>query len=167
MNFGSINDVRRGGFVGEVAVSVLQASGCGEVPDEPGVYLVLRADTSPPDFLPKGTGGRYKGRDSNVEIGCLRSKWVEGAIVLNIGKAGGPGTAATLKGRLKKYMRFGEGKNSGHSGGRYVWQLRNSCDLLLCWKVVTAGEVPRNVEKRLIKEFRQRYDKRPFANLKD
>jgi hypothetical protein len=83
--------------------------------------------------------------------------------VLNIGKAG-PGRTATLKSRLLNYVRFGQGKNSGHSGGRYIWQLPNSRDLLVCWKA-TGKAVPREVEKRLIAEFRQKYGKLPFANL--
>jgi hypothetical protein len=165
MDFASIDDVRRGGFVGEVAVSALQASRCRDVPDEPGVYLVLRPDASSPDFLPEGTGGRSKGKDPDVEVACLQRKWVEGAVVLNIGKAGGPDVAETLKDRLNKYMRFGQRKSSGHSGGRYIWQLRDSGDLLVCWKV-TGKAVPEDVEKGLISEFERKYGKLPFANLR-
>ena len=137
--------------------------GVNDVLNEPGVYLVLRRDAGPPEFLSEGTGGRSKGKDPNVEVGCLRTKWVEGAIVLYIGMAGGPCAKATLRSRLQAYLRFGEGKNSGHSGGRRIWQLCDSGDLLVCWKP-TGKAVSREVEKQMIAEFEQRYGKLPFAN---
>src|SRR5664280_2168534 len=49
---------------------------------------------------------------------------------------------------MTAYMQFGEGKAVGHWVGRYVWQLRHSGDLLICWKE-TPDDVPRNVEKGL------------------
>jgi hypothetical protein len=163
-NFASIDDVRQGGFVGGVAISALRKSVCREVPDKPGVYLILRLDATTPTFLPIGTGAYKNGTDPNVGVGRLRSKWVEGAIVVNIGRAGAPGRTATLNSRLLDYVRFGQGRNSGHSGGRYIWQLHGSGNLLVCWKP-TGKAVPRDVEKRLIAEFEQRYGKIPFANL--
>jgi hypothetical protein len=131
MNFATIDDIRHAGFVGEVIVSALQVSGCREVPDEPGVYLVLRPDARAPDFLHEGTGGRSKGKDPNVKVARLRTKWVEGTVVLNIGKAGGPDIAETLRGRLNKYMRFGQRKNSGtraeDTSGGYATRAICSC----------------------------------------
>jgi|SRR5579863_3880025 hypothetical protein len=163
MKVATIDDIRRGGFVGEIAIAALQKSECRGVPKQPGVYLVLRPDAGPPNFLPEGTGGHLKGKDPNVEVGCLKNKWVEGAIVLYIGKTG-PKTA-TLRSRLRQYMQFGQRKRVGHWGGRYIWQLRNSSDLLVCWKAIE-NLPPRNAERALIAQFRQAYDKPPFANIK-
>jgi hypothetical protein len=42
MNFASIHHIRRSGFDGFVTVSALQASKCCEVPNKPGIYLILR-----------------------------------------------------------------------------------------------------------------------------
>jgi hypothetical protein len=165
MNFASIQGVWQTGFLGGVAVYSLQASGCREVPDAPGVYLVLRPDGASPDFLSVGTGARYKGRDSNVAVAILQKKWVDGAIVLNIGKAGGTNTATTLRGRLNKYVRFGQGSNSGHSGGRYIWQLRDSRDLLVFWKPAPDC-LPRAIERELLREFKGQHHQLPFANLR-
>ncbi len=157
-----MEDVRDSGFVGWAKISALQESGCREVLDEAGVYLVLRLGTAAPDFLPAGTGpAKYP----SEKVGDLQSRWVKGAVVLNIGKAGGPDIEETLRGRLKKYMRFGQGKNSGHSGGRRIWQLRDSGDLLVCWKP-TAKAIPKQVETKLIRQFEQRYGKVPFANAR-
>jgi hypothetical protein len=49
-------------------------------------------------------------------------------------------------------------------GGRHIWQLANSGNLLVCWKV-TLHDVLRTVEKALIEEFERVYGKLPFANL--
>ncbi len=162
MNFVTIDDIRHAGFIGEVTVSALQVSSCREVPDEPGVYLILRRDLAPPAFRPQGTGCE---KYTNEKVSDLQGKWVEGTVVLNIGKAGGRDIAETLRDRLGKYMRFGKGRNSGHSGGRRIWQLRDSGDLLVCWKV-TGRAVPREAETELIKQFEQRHGKLPFANAR-
>lgn len=83
-----------------------------------------------------------------------------------IGKAGGPGKNATLRSRMRQYMRFGQGEALGHCGGRYIWQLSDSRDLVVCWKPTT-GEDPRDVERELIDEFKAIYGRHPFVNLAD
>ena len=164
MRFDSIIDIRRGGFHGFVTISELQTSKCHEVSDNPGVYLVLRPNWAEPAFVSKSTGGYFKGRDPSVRINQLQDAWVEKSLVLYIGKAGGPGTKATLKSRLRKYMECGEGKADRRWGGRYIWQLGDSGSLRVCWKPMPDGD-PEALEKRLIKEFKAIYGQRPFANL--
>lgn len=159
----SIDDIRQNGFHGFLSISALQTSKCCAAPNEPGVYLILRPNSAPPEFLVQSVGGHFKNRNPTVSVDRLQEKWVEDALILNIGKAG-PGKA-TIKSRLKQYMRFGQGQRAGHRGGRYIWQLTNSSNLLVCWKT-TGDAVPRTVEKALIEEFRAVYGKLPFANLK-
>jgi hypothetical protein len=167
MDFKNIDDIRNNGFEGFVTVRNLQANGCREIPDKAGVYLVLRSSSSPPEFLPQSIAGHHKGKDSTEIVNRLEKKWIEGAPVLNIGKAGAPGKAATLQTRLGAYMRFGQGRNAGHRGGRYIWQLADAGDLFVCWKT-TPGFVPRSIEKTLIEEFKHQHNgRRPFANLQD
>ena len=164
MNFNRIDDMRKEGFEGFVPICDLQALDCRDVPDSPGVYLVLRTTTSPPEFILEGTGGHFKGRNPNKAIACLKDRWVDGTVVTYVGKAGGLGRA-TLLTRLRQFTRFGLGKNVGHWGGRYIRQLRDSRDLLVCWKV-TGNLVPRDVEKELIGAFTKRHSKPPLANLR-
>lgn len=164
MYFDSIDHIRQSGFEGFETVGVLRESKCRYVSDKFGVYLVLRPNTTRPCFLDESKGGHFKGRNPTVAIKALEDKWVDDALVLNIGKAG-PREKRTLKCRLTEYIQFGEGRAVGHQGGRYVWQLRNSDDLLLCWKE-TPNDVPRNVEKELIREFKAAYRRLPFANLR-
>jgi hypothetical protein len=165
MNFNSIDDIRVEGFDGFATISALQKSKCGQVPSEPGVYMVLRPNAMPPEFCSESKGGHFKDRDPTVKVICLKSRWVEDVLVLYIGKAGSLGGTATLRSRLKAYMRFGEGEKVGHWGGRYVWQLQNSSRLLVCWKATEPNSLPRNVEKKLIGDFEQAYGKPPFANI--
>jgi hypothetical protein len=162
VNLNSIDAIRHSGFEEFVTISALQTSKCCEAPAMPGVYLILRSNMALPDFLSESVGGHFKGKNPTVAVDKLRSKWVENAIVLNIGKAG-PGKA-TLRSRLNRYMRSGQGKRSGHSGGRYIWQLAHSDNLLVCWKV-TPNDAPRKVEKMMIERFEKEYARLPFANL--
>jgi hypothetical protein len=162
MNLRSIPDICQRGFSGFVTISALQKSECCEVPNQPGVYLVLRPNSTRPDFLNESIGGHFQGQNPTVAVSRLESKWVDDAVILNIGKAGLG--RATLRRRLNQYVRFGQGEAVGHKGGRYIWQLSGSGDLLVCWKVRLDAS-PRAVEKALIEEFETLYGKLPFANL--
>jgi hypothetical protein len=158
-----IADFRKIGFEGFVRISDLRVLVCREIPDKPGVYLVLKAKKFARKFLNKSTGGHFKGKDPTVEIGHLEKRWLKNALILYVGKAG-PGKTGTLRKRLKKYIQFGQGKPVAHWGGRYIWQLSQSDDLLICWKA-TGSSPPRIVEKKLIQEFEDMHGILPFANL--
>lgn len=132
-----------------------------------GVYVVLYEENNPPKFLNEGTGGFFKGRNPNVSISELEDNWVDGTSIVYIGKAGGVGSSATLQSRLKQYLRFGQGANVGHWGGRYIWQIANSKELVVCWKPLDDAE-PREIEHLMIEEFKAaHHGLRPFANLQD
>lgn len=164
MQFDSIASIQQAGFIGFQTVADLQASRCNAIPKDRGVYLFIRDTLESPRFLPTSTGGHFKGRNPAVEIETLKENWVEGAKVVYIGKAGSPTGRATLKSRLWQYMRFGKGDPVGHWGGRFIWQLADAQSLIVCWKA-TPQDDPSVVESTLIQEFKERYGKRPFANL--
>ena len=151
------------GFEGFLPIADLRADR-SLIPAVRGVYALLRASEQPPEFLQVGTGGHFKGKDSNVSVEELQRNWVSGTHVVYFGKAGDPGRAATLRSRLRQYLRFGAGSNVGHWGGRYVWQLADAESLLIAWKELPDG-VPSDVETELIAGFRHLHGVRPFANL--
>ena len=155
------------GFEGFKTMGELMDGARTLIPAQKGVYVVLRESESAPKFLSEGTGGFFKGKSPNVSIAELEANWVEGTPVVYIGKAGGVGSSATLQKRLGQYLRFGQGANVGHWGGRYIWQLADSRDLIVCWKVLPNDE-PREVERQMIADFKAAHaGKRPFANLMD
>ena len=155
------------GFQGFVTIGELMNNSMGLVPSQMGVYVILRETDEKPRFLSKGSGGFFKGNDPNVSLSKLLNNWVDDTHIVYIGKAGGHGNVSTLYKRLGQYMRFGQGESVGHWGGRYIWQLADSRDLLVCWKPLSVEE-PREVEKRMIEAFKDAHKgKRPFANLID
>jgi excinuclease UvrABC nuclease subunit len=159
MNFTSRADLEAAGFEGFISVRELQATECSAVPSEPGVYLVMRDPNNPPDFLEVSVGGYHQERNPTVPHKRLVEEWVSGALVIYIGKAD------ILRKRLRKYMRFGEGKPVAHHGGRLIWQLGDNQEVLVCWKPVAN---PSQYENDLIGQFKQQHGgKRPFANLRD
>jgi hypothetical protein len=164
MNFKVIEKIKEEGFTGFKPMREL-FNDSSAVPRERGVYMVLNLSKGK-EFLAVGTGGFFKGKNPNVPLQTLESNWVENTIVVYIGKAGGEESGATLQSRLGQYFRFGQGKNVGHYGGRLIWQLKNSADLVVCWKELPT-EDPRTVESGLIREFVSQFSKRPFANLTD
>ena len=171
MEFNSIDDIKSAGFVGFVSVSDLFLD-TSAIPNERGNYLVLYLDGNPPNFLINGAGGFFKGKNPNVPFDELESNWIKDAIVIYIGQAGGiranKWSTQTLRKRINKYMKFGQGRNKGHYGGRLIWQLENYKNLVLCWKEwPNKIHDPKMIESKLISEFKTIYGKRPFANLQD
>ncbi|MET3142515.1 UNVERIFIED_ORG: hypothetical protein ABIB13_002232 [Arthrobacter sp. UYEF2] len=139
------------------------AQGDGGIPGSPGVYVVLRANTSAPQFLAKGFGGTHKARKANSPISELEANWVSGASVLYVGKASQRKNGGGLWDRINEYAIAGQGRVHGHSGGEYIWQLADAGQLLVAWKVVPDGTEKR-LEAAMILAFRDKYGKVPFAN---
>lgn len=156
--YNDLETLKANGFMGGVSVKNLK-SGCVNIPNEPGVYVITKPVDKESSFLKIGTGGFFKGKDPNVSISELEANWVDNTIVVYIGKA------TSLKKRLKRFMDFGSGSSVGHWGGRLIWQLSYADQLQVWWKPV--DENPRDVEWSMIQDFKQEYGLRPFANLQD
>lgn len=152
-----IENYRKDGFNGFVPVSKLRST-ASLLPDSGGVYIVVRDSDNSPEFLATGTGGFFKGKNPNVGLEELESNYVAGSKVVYIGKA------TSLKKRVGQLLRFGAGSAIGHWGGRYLWQLADSDNLLIAWKTTSTTD-PRADEIKMLEEFVSRHGKLPFANL--
>ena len=164
MKYNNYKAILSSGFFGFESVKNLTDDGCKSVSKQRGVYLILHLKKSSPKFLSESAGGYFKRKNPTVDVSKLKSNWVEDTIVIYIGQAGGGNSNATLQKRLEQYMRFGQGIPVGHWGGRYIWQLSNNRELIVCWKPISNDD-PREIEKIHIQEFASIYGKRPFANL--
>ena len=151
-------------FIGLNTVKELKDEGCKIIPNEKGVYMVLRRKSTKPEFLFESIGGHFKKKNPTVSIKELKNNWIDNEEIVYIGQAGGKGSNSTLRKRLHSYIQYGSGKPVGHQGGRYIWQLSDSDDLIFIWKATT--EDPDLVETHLIEKFKKKHGKRPFANLK-
>lgn len=154
----SRQSLERAGFRGFVSFDALDPSA---VSPEPGVYIVLREDVlrehqSRPKVLEVSVGGHFKGRDPSVPVELLENRWIEGASAVYIGKA------TSLRTRLRQFRDFGRGRPIGHWGGRYIWQLAASGDLVVAWR---ACPNPGAEEGRLLRAFEAQYGRLPFANI--
>jgi hypothetical protein len=166
MRLETIESTRAAGFDWFLSIRELTESGCAGVPELPGIYLILRGSPGAPTFLDRSRGGWFKGKDPAVPVVRLQEEWVDGAVALYIGQAGGGSSRATLRKRLSTYMRFGSGAAVGHWGGRLIWQLEDANELLVAWKPTESSD-PREIETALIREFASAHGSRPFANLRD
>lgn len=161
MDFGSLGSLSINGFKGFRQIDKL-ALDLDEVPQVKGIYVMLYTSSEYPNFCKNGSGGWFKGEDPNEDKDFLEDRWVHGAIVVYIGMSDRP-----LRTRVSEFLKFGNGQNIGHRGGRLVWQIQERRQLALCWKAY--GEYPRTVreiERAMIAEFEATYGKRPFANIK-
>ena len=103
MKFNTIDDLKAAGFEGFIPVAQLQTDSTA-IPRTAGVYMVVYTGENMPEFLSRGTGGFFKGKDPNVSITELGTNWVKNTCVVYIGKAG-----TTLRKRLNQYLKFGNG----------------------------------------------------------
>jgi hypothetical protein len=149
------------GFNGFVSFGKLRESWVDFVPKTGGVYAVLRVDDTPPRYLSHNPGGRFKGRDPTVAVSMLEAKWVPSCQVVYIGKGD------NLQRRLTQYARFGAGEPIGHWGGRYIWQLEDSAELLVAWKRCSEGQTAAGLEREILGQFKQVHGCLPFANIAD
>jgi hypothetical protein len=68
--------------------------------------------------------------------------------------------------RFRGFIRF-DGKRSGHSGGRAIWQLEDAQDLKVCW-LVSQDETRRSRKAGLSTPLKSTtVGRRPFANRID
>ena len=158
MDFKSIDGVKKEGFMDFNKISELR-TGDRKIPQIPGVYFVLNPNNENAEFLEVGSGGHFKGRNPNVPIAELKFKHVKNTVLVYIGKADNLGK------RIGQLLKFGRGMNVGHYGGRYLWQLKNHEDLVICY-IPSFSEDPRELEKKYIRDFEKQYGKKPFANIK-
>jgi hypothetical protein len=158
-------DLKEIGFQGFVTIGSLFKNS-STIPNVKGVYMILYLSAAAPKFRTIGSGGHFKEKNPNVSLQLLQDNWVDKATIVYIGKAGSESGSATLQSRLKQYLSFGQGKAVGHWGGRLIWQLPFAEDLIVCWKT-TPQQEPSVIESYLIGQFKEFYNKRPFANLKD
>lgn len=148
------------GFVGWRPFGVLEAS---DLPARRGVYVVIREPGPRPTFLAESVGGPHKRQALTVHTDILERAWCDDAEVVYIGKAG---SQLGLRERLWAYAKQGRGRSAGHGGGRFIWQLPASNELLVGWRETEGFDVG-DVEEALLALHIERFGRRPFANMKD
>ncbi len=152
------------GWEGFQTMAEMRRNRLRDVPCLPGVYAILCEADYRPGFRRASCGGWFKCQDPTVPLVALRSKWIDGAQTLYIGRAaGGAASKRHLSMRLGQLLAFGAGLPIDHRGGRYLWQLVGSERLVLCWKTTTSAVA---TETRLIDQFVRAYGALPFANLR-
>jgi len=163
--FDDISDMRNAGFQGFCTIESLMASSCSEVPIQSGVFLVVWPSDSIPDFLKQSAAGDFKGRNPSLPEETLHDRWVQGAKVVFVGRAGGETQDETLQWRLRQYMRAGQGRAVGRLGESLIWQIRDCYQMQVCW-VTSGADNPADLEKSLLVLFEDTYGSLPFANLR-
>lgn len=144
------------------SIADLHAANCVQVPRSAGIYLVIQASLSQPEFLNIGTGGWFQQRDPNYPLRVARENWVEGARIEYIGKAAG---RSGLRQRLRQLVRFGYGEPAAHRGGRLLSQLSYAYELQVRWQTCRPDQAI-GLEAKIIRQFRAAHDdRRPFANM--
>jgi restriction endonuclease S subunit len=157
-----IDGISLDGFSEAIIIDKLRETRCAQVPEKSGIYLIIRSSVSEPHFLRKSTGGWFKGLDPSYPIKVVHENWVDGAHVMYVGMTAADGG---LRSRLCQFFDFGSGKRVGHRGGRLLWHLEDSGELLVRWRTCAANKAD-SAETAAITSFKSVHDdRRPFANM--
>ncbi|CAM2076734.1 MAG: hypothetical protein NSGCLCUN01_00919 [uncultured Clostridium sp.] len=141
-------------------IKELYNNNCVNVPNKPGIYIVKLPDNFKVDILDTTTGiNEYKGKSLLLEKDKLINKFdkISNNSVLYYGKA------EDLKRRIKQYVKYGYAEDRGHRGGRAIWQIKGCHDLIIEYYL---NSFPREYEKKLLQEFKEKNNSYPFANWK-
>jgi len=163
----SASSLEAEGFAGFFTIGQLHRSDCLEVPDEPGIYVVLARDSAPHGFLRRNTAPVWRGQDPTRAVEALGARWIEGAELLYIAAAPGPGVRSRLRQRIKRFLRFGHGKVVAHWSGHVIWQLKESSRLVIAWHACESADEAVRLSAELLARFERRHGAPPFANLRD
>jgi hypothetical protein len=156
LDFSNERAIETAGFQGFIPVKNLQSPiQRRQIANQAGVYMVLRLAETAPVFLSVGSVNNRLIK-SPYTIIDLQTKWnrINGTVVVYIGKA-----TTTLHKRLSPFLR---GANN-HMGGRAIWQLEDSTELLFCWKSLENIDAS-TYELQLLASFKAKYGSYPFAN---
>lgn len=159
-------------FSNTYTVEELHNGAIENIPSESGLYFVL---------MPKGfdltvkdvTDGRKttsRGKVSSYPVEDLRKRLLHygdenekrNSQILYIGQS------VNLHDRIEQYIgfRYDVPDIGPHDGGRSIWQLENSEQLLFCYYVCRPGEDSEEMERKLILLYKARHGCYPFANRK-
>jgi hypothetical protein len=145
------------GFEGFATVAELREERCRSLPHVPGVYVVVLPEEMDIRFRSASVGGWFKGRDPTVPLELLKGRRLRSGEVSYIGMAG-----TSLRTRVKALVDYGGGSPVGHQGGRLLWQVEDSDDMLIGWMQVLNA---REVENGLLTAYETEFGELPFANL--
>ncbi|MFC4396976.1 hypothetical protein [Arthrobacter sedimenti] len=150
------------GFAGFRPIQALETM---RIPQGTGLVAVIAPDGFQPRFLPRSTAGVFKKKDPSLPAAALAAEWVEGAVVLYLGKAG-PGSKGNrgLRRQIQEFVDFGQGKPPGHWDGRLIWQLADAGSLAIAWKELPADQL-NGAEAGYHAAFVEKFGRLPFANL--
>ena len=158
----SIADLKGYGFIGFVPFRtwtkrlVLDVDGR----DSEGVYVIARESVELPAFIEER---HHKPRPIVRTAQEAAARWVDGEQVLYFGKAPLRKRPKGLANRLAEYHAHGFGSGAQHYGGKLIWQLANTDELIVGWKGLGAGESAA-IESGLIKGFALLHGVQPYAN---
>jgi hypothetical protein len=159
-----MGDLRALGFEGFLSVAQLRDEGAESVPVDAGVWVVVR-EGSPalPHFQPRSSAAAWRGQDPTLTADELAGRWVPQAYVLYVGLAPGTGVRHLLQQRIKRFLRFGSGRNVAHWSGRRIWQLSGTASLRIAWRA-TGPDAARGAAQEVLDAFSERHGSLPYAN---
>lgn len=80
-----IDGICLNGFSEPVTIDELRRTRYADIPNTPGIYLIINASGGAPRFLVKSTGGWFKRKDPSYSPDVVKKSWIEGARVVYVG----------------------------------------------------------------------------------
>ena len=143
--------LKSAGFAGFHPLSETSQEEFEDVPDGPGVFVVLRESSQPPNFLHN---------DPTLPRNELYSRWVPDTPVLLVGRT------AQLRRRVERLAFRGAGRTATRWTGRVLWQLADAQNLRVAWLSLPQAEEGTQLRIRILNRFLDQFGRPPFGNIK-
>lgn len=132
-----------------------------DLPNSSGVYLVVSASDSDPEFNESRLEAVHAEPSSTI---VLRERWQymnrkRRSQILYVGKG------KSLRSRVRSLVRFGVGRDKNHHGGEWLWQISFTYNSTLYCISCRPGE-ELGMENWFLEQFERTHHALPLANRK-
>ncbi len=148
------------GFQGFTKLCFLQEAFLKQVPEQPGLFAILRKDDADPGFLELPEARALPPSAWRIDTASLRSRWIVDASVLYLGEASQASREHSLRDAIRQLCWPSKHQTSPLTRhGQLVWYVRGSQEFEAAWCVA-----PTHSFDQLLEEFEGAHGAVPFAN---
>jgi hypothetical protein len=148
------------GFRGFTKICFLTEAFLKQVPEEPGLFAILREQDASPEFLELPQARALPPSAWRIDIARLKPRWITNTSVLYLGEASATSRDHLLRDAIRRLCSPSKHQTSPVTRhGQLVWYIRGSQEFEIAWCVT-----PSHSLDQVLEDFAGVHGSVPFAN---